>query len=135
MSGGRSDARKGRRVEQELVRLLIECGLVCVRVPLSGAAGGNFRGDIHLTGANGFCNLYDWLNGVDVLIVCADRSEPLAVLLLIFAAQIAAIRKRTSRNSCTSRKTRRKSRQSKMCELKEYNRVNKSSNKPDCCTA
>src|SRR5262245_13503054 len=41
MTGDRSPACKGRRVEQELVAQLLELGLACARVPLSGAAGAN----------------------------------------------------------------------------------------------
>jgi hypothetical protein len=39
--------------------------------------------------ANGFRRLYDWLDGADLLIVRADRSEPLVVLPLRFAIEIA----------------------------------------------
>ena len=56
---------------------------------LAGAAGGRFSGDVimPLAGrdlclevkarADGFRNLYDWLQDRDVLIVKADRQEPL----------------------------------------------------------
>jgi hypothetical protein len=37
----------------------------------------------------GFVNLYSWLEGRDVLIVKADRQEPLVVLRLSLAAGIA----------------------------------------------
>ena len=37
----------------------------------------------------GFRELYSWLNGRDVLIVKADRQEPLVVLRLSLAAHIA----------------------------------------------
>jgi hypothetical protein len=39
--------------------------------------------------ADGFRQFYDWLNGRDVLIVKADRQEPLVVLRLSLAAEIA----------------------------------------------
>jgi hypothetical protein len=84
MSGGRSAKRKGRRVEQELVRLLLELGLVCSRVPLSGAAGGAFSGDIQLEllgrvrtvevkARREFRTLHNWLAGRDLLLLKGDR--------------------------------------------------------------
>jgi hypothetical protein len=39
--------------------------------------------------ADGFRELYCWLNGRDVLIVKADRQEPLVVLRMSLAAKIA----------------------------------------------
>jgi hypothetical protein len=39
--------------------------------------------------ANGFAQLYDWLNDRDVLIGKADRQAPLVVLQLSLAAEIA----------------------------------------------
>ena len=38
---------------------------------------------------NGFRQLYGWLDGRDVLIVRADRREPLCILPLRLAAEIA----------------------------------------------
>jgi hypothetical protein len=38
---------------------------------------------------DGFRELYKWLDGADLLIVRADRSEPLAVVPLRLAAEIA----------------------------------------------
>lgn len=46
MPGGAAPRRKGRRAEQELVRLLREAGLEAERVPVSGSAGGRFGGDV-----------------------------------------------------------------------------------------
>jgi hypothetical protein len=43
---------------------------------------------------DGFRRLYDWLDGADFLIVKADRLEPLVVLPLKLAAEIAAIAER-----------------------------------------
>jgi Holliday junction resolvase len=102
MSGGRRSRDKGARVERSIVAALQAAGLAAVRVPLSGAAGGRFSGDVimPLAGrdlclevkarADGFRNLYDWLEGRDVLIVKADRQEPLVVVRLSMAAGIAA---------------------------------------------
>jgi Holliday junction resolvase len=91
MSGGRSPKRKGTRVERELVQLLCELGLPCVRVPLSGAIGGSWAGDIHLElhgrthkvevkARREFRTLHSWLADKDVLVLKADRQAPLAVL-------------------------------------------------------
>jgi hypothetical protein len=94
MSGGRSPKHKGVRVERELVNQLVELGLPCFRVPLSGAAGGEWSGDIHIPllgrtrrvevkcRGDGFRQIYSWLVRSDLLIVKADRRNPLAVLPL-----------------------------------------------------
>jgi hypothetical protein len=39
---------------------------------------------------NGFGRLYDWLEGNDFLIVRADRAEPLVIIPLKLAAEVAA---------------------------------------------
>ena len=39
----------------------------------------------------GFSQLYDWLNDRDVLIVKADRQEPVVVVRLSLAAEIAKL--------------------------------------------
>jgi Holliday junction resolvase len=106
-SGGRASRQKGNRAERAIVHVLQERGFAAERVPLSGAARGRFGGDVSvpLLGVdrrvevkcrgNGFRQLYDWLNGADFLIVKADRLEPLVVLPLKLAAEIAAIAERT----------------------------------------
>jgi Holliday junction resolvase len=111
MSGGRSPRQKGNRAERALVAFLQDRGFAAERVPLSGAARGRFGGDISvpLLGVdrrvevkcrgNGFRRLYDWLEGHDFLIVKADRLEPLVVLRLKFASEIAALAEQT-KNSC-----------------------------------
>ena len=45
-SGGKSPRQKGSRTERAIVRLLQERGLAAERVPLSGAAGGRYAGDV-----------------------------------------------------------------------------------------
>ncbi len=104
MSGRRSRS-KGARTERSIVQALQANGIAAVRVPLSGAAaaGGRFAGDIVLpllgrdlcvevkARADGFRELYCWLNQRDVLIVKADRHEPLVVLRLSLAAEIAKL--------------------------------------------
>jgi hypothetical protein len=101
MSGGRASRNKGNRAERALVRLLQENGFAAERVPLSGAAGGSYLGDltVPLLGvdrvvevkvrARGFAQLYDWLADRDLLVVKADRREPLVVVPLKLAIQIA----------------------------------------------
>ena len=85
-----------------MVRFLQDRGFAAERVPLSGSARGRFGGDLSvpLLGVdrrvevkcrgNGFARLYDWLAGNDFLIVRADRREPLVVIPLSLAAEIAA---------------------------------------------
>ena len=102
MSGRRSRS-KGARTECNIVKALLANGIAAVRVPLSGAVGGRFAGDIVLPLLNrelcvevkaraaGFRELYSWLNQRDVLIVKADRQEPLVVLRISLAAQIAKL--------------------------------------------
>ncbi|MGB9388822.1 MAG: hypothetical protein WCB70_02340 [Xanthobacteraceae bacterium] len=101
MSGGRASRQKGNRLERALVNALQAAGFAAERVPLSGAARGRFGGDLSVpilgadrrvevkARANGFRKLYDWLNGADLLIVRADRSEPLVVIPFRFAVEIA----------------------------------------------
>jgi Holliday junction resolvase len=99
MSGRRS-RRKGARTERSIVNALQAKSIAAVRVPLSGAAG-RFTGDIVLplmggdlcvevkARADGFRELYCWLHQRDVLIVKADRQEPLVVVRLSLAPEIA----------------------------------------------
>ena len=83
---GANPRRKGTRRELECARLLGGR-----RVPLSGAAGGAFGGDVHLPNgwrvsckarADGWKRLYAELEAADVLAVRADRRPWLAVLPL-----------------------------------------------------
>jgi Holliday junction resolvase len=106
MIGGRQSRQKGNRVERALVHALQEAGFAAERVPLSGAARGRFGGDLSvpLLGVDrrvevkargqGFRQLYAWLDGADLLIVRADRCEPLVVLPLKFAVEIASAAER-----------------------------------------
>ena len=104
--GGRRSRDKGNRAERAIVKFLQERGFAAERVPLSGSAGGSYCGDVTvpLLGADriaevkcradGFRELYAWLNGRDLLIVRADRHEPLAIVPLRLAAEIAAAAER-----------------------------------------
>jgi Holliday junction resolvase len=96
----RRSRSKGARIERGIVNALQAYGVAAVRVPLSGAVGGRFAGDIVLplmgrdlcvevkARADGFRELYCWLDQRDVLIVKADRQEPLVILRLSLAMQI-----------------------------------------------
>jgi Holliday junction resolvase len=98
---GRQSRSKGARTERSIVNALKASGIAAVRVPLSGAVGGRFAGDIVLpllsrdlcvevkARAEGFRKLYSWLDRRDVLIVKADRREPLVVVRLSLAAEVA----------------------------------------------
>ena len=100
MTGGRSPKRKGTRVERECVQHLLELGLTCMRVPLSGALGGVWGGDIELELLQRVCKvevkarrkfdtLHGWLSGAELLILKADRQPPLVVLPLSLFAELA----------------------------------------------
>ena len=82
---GKSERRKGADAEREFARLIGG-----ERVPLSGAAGGSYTGDVIGLGLrweckrrkDGFKQLYDWLDGADALAVRADRKPWLVVMPL-----------------------------------------------------
>ena len=98
---GRRSRDKGARIERAIVHALQAGGFAAERVPLSGAAGGRYSGDIVLrlmgrdlcleanARANGFRELYSWLDQRDVLIVKADRREALVVVRRCPAVEIA----------------------------------------------
>jgi Holliday junction resolvase len=100
MSGRRS-RDNGARAERSIANALRANGIAAVRVPLSGAAGGRFAGDIALpllgrdlcaevkARADGFRELYRWVTDRDALIIKADRLQPLVVVRLSLAAEVA----------------------------------------------
>jgi hypothetical protein len=102
MTGGRAPRQKGNRAERALVKLLQAHGLAAERVPFSGAAGGSYCGDLTVpvlgvdrvvevkVRGGGFKQLYQWLEGRDLLIVRCDRGSPLVVGPLRLAAEVAA---------------------------------------------
>jgi Holliday junction resolvase len=105
-SGGRKSRDKGSREERAIVAFLQERGFAAERVPLSGSAGGSYIGDISIpllgvdrtvevkVRARRFIELYRWLEARDLLIVKADRLEPLVIIPLRLAVKIAAAAER-----------------------------------------
>jgi hypothetical protein len=97
---------KGLRAERAIVRYLQDHGFAAERVPLSGSAGGSYLGDLTVPiigidrvvevkcRADGFRELYRWLIDRDILIIRADRREPLVVLPMKLAAKIAMVAER-----------------------------------------
>ena len=93
MTQNRSRA-KGDRFEVQVVHACQAGGIPAQRVPLSGAAGGMFGGDIQVetragrqkleckSRARAWKDLYGWIEGNYALAIKRDRSEPLVVLRL-----------------------------------------------------
>lgn len=87
---GNSAKRKGDRIEREIVHLHQAMGVPAQRVPLSGAAGGRFSGDVWIGdliaevkcrgNGEGFITLERWLGENDLLFLRRDRKTPLVVL-------------------------------------------------------
>ncbi len=96
MSGRRS-RDKGARSERAIVRLLQGQGITAEKISGMYKPGADLRVPLLAVDraievkcrATGFRQLCDWLNGRDVLIVKADRHEPLVVVRLSLAAEIA----------------------------------------------
>lgn len=94
MAGGKASRAKGDRFEREVVASLEAAGIMAERVPLSGAAGGMFGGDIQALLKAGRVKLeckvrarawkaeYGWLDGNYALVVKQDRNEPLVIMRL-----------------------------------------------------
>ncbi len=85
---GKSQQQKGYRGENNLRKLLVDSGIECKRVPLSGASAidpscdliiGEHQAEVKVRG-NGFKLLYEWLMGNKFLFVKADRKDYLAVM-------------------------------------------------------
>ena len=99
---GRASRIKGARVERELVHLLQDSGFAAEKISRTGYTGPDLS--VPLLGrdlrvevkarCNGFRKLYAWLNGADLLIVRADRSEPLVVVPMALATEIATAAER-----------------------------------------
>jgi hypothetical protein len=83
MSGRRS-RDKGARTERAIVRLLQGQGIAATKISRAWCPGA----DLHVP-ILGVDRAVDWLQDRDVLIVNADRQEPLVVLRMSLAAMIA----------------------------------------------
>ena len=92
---------KGARVEREMVKKFQDAGIEAERVPLSGAAGGSYKGDLVIKGqyraevkarkgGAGFAMIDRWLSDMDVLIVKRDRQEPMVVMPFDAYAELIA---------------------------------------------
>jgi Holliday junction resolvase len=87
--GGRAPKAKGSRFERAIVRQHQDHGFGAERVPLSGAAGGSYSGDLTVpilgrdlvveakARANGCARLYSWLEDRDILILNNYRLTPI----------------------------------------------------------
>jgi len=89
---GKFSRDKGNRGERAIVRMFQDAGIFAERVPLSGAAGGSYTGDLTIAvngedwlceskvRASGFASLYAWLGSNRALFVKADRMPQLIVM-------------------------------------------------------
>jgi Holliday junction resolvase len=107
MSGGRKSRDKGARFERALVKIFQSAGFGAEKIPLSGACGGSFSGDISIPilGADliaecksrrdGFRELYGWLDGKNLLLLKADRRPVLVIVPIDLALRVAVAAERT----------------------------------------
>jgi len=83
--------QKGDRQERRIVELHRKMGVCCERIPLSGAMGGSFSGDLLVDGelraevksranGEGFRTLEKWKGENDILFLHRDRQLPLVVM-------------------------------------------------------
>jgi hypothetical protein len=96
MSGRRS-RDKGARTERAIAKVLQANGFAAAKINRAYQPGHDIV--LSLSGrdlcvevearAGGFQELYSWLSGRDLLIVKADWEEPLVILRLSLAAEIA----------------------------------------------
>lgn len=110
--GGRSQRRKGDRIEREIVELHRQIGVHAERVPLSGATRYQGHGhdiDVMAFGKDaaplccevkarangeGFATLEKWLADNDALFLRRDRNDPIVVLpFRIWAQLISKVRR------------------------------------------
>ena len=88
---GAMSRRKGGRVEREIVNALKDAGIPAERVPLSGAHGGSFAGDVVVAkrwraevkarkSGSGFKTLEGWLGSNDLLILKRNNADPMVLL-------------------------------------------------------
>ena len=82
--------QKGDRMERAVVNAFLDMGIEAQRIPLSGAMGGEFSGDVIIgsekfrgeckSRASGFAQIYKWLDNCALLFVKRDRSETIVCL-------------------------------------------------------
>lgn len=101
--GGRHSRNKGARVEREVVHICQEGGIAAERVPLSGAAGGSYKGDVSMpvlghdvtlevkARASGFKQIYGWLADNYGIVLRADREQPLICIRLTDFVELARL--------------------------------------------
>ncbi len=89
---GKASRDKGAREERAIVNAFQDAGIAAERVPLSGAAGGSYVGDVSIpimgadwvfeakVRADGFAQIYDWLGSHQGLFIRRDRAPRLVVL-------------------------------------------------------
>jgi len=89
---GRKSKDKGYRHENQTAKRWRAKGLDCVRMPLSGALGGQWAGDLRATIcgrelviqlkalADGWKGIYSAIRNHDCLIIKADHEDPLVVM-------------------------------------------------------
>jgi Holliday junction resolvase len=92
---GKPSRDKGLRREREVVRRLASVrGVEAERVPLSGAGGGSFAGDVLIrvgveklyaevkarADGSGFKQIKKWMGDNDFLFLVEDRAEPLVAV-------------------------------------------------------
>ena len=88
---GKFSRDKGGRAEREIVARHLALGVHAERVPLSGACGGSFAGDVIIPGIGtvevkcraggaGFKTIESWLGDNAALFLRRDRQSPLIVL-------------------------------------------------------
>jgi len=81
---------KASVLNRKLVHLHLDAGIPASRVPLSGAAGGEYAGDLHIldftvevkarANGEGFKQLEVWLGDHDMLFLRRDCQRPLVLL-------------------------------------------------------
>ncbi len=83
--------QKGDRVENQMVKLLLDADIPAQRIPLSGQVGGLFSGDIRIAenytaevkarkNGEGFATIQRWLGENDFLFLKQDRKSPIVVM-------------------------------------------------------
>jgi hypothetical protein len=107
---GRASRRKGLDAERVLVRFLQSRGLSASKVSRTGYAGTDLSVDLLgierrvecKVRSHGFRQLYEWLANADMLVIRADRKEPLVVIPLWLAAEVAAVAEELEHERCIS---------------------------------